>query len=209
MLFSKKNNSNYILAQLSKTSRFEQELDIIDKLVVGPKFFVEFDGYEDVERLTAKIPYLHRSGTVTYARPWRNGYHLFTGGKISNAEALAIMTAIRAPGSGQKGATFTDWTPPLEQTPALRRAKTMTNGTAQSELFRRVTGLVAEIAGIGQQDIAPGSGFIDDLGLDSLDCVELVMTIEEEFQVEVPDEDALRLRTVGEAVAYIGKAQKG
>lgn len=217
MLFSKKNNSAYILAQLSKTNSFEQELDITNRLVVGPKFFIEFDQYEDVERFTASIPYLHRSGTVTYARPWKNGFHAFTGGKISDSEALAVMKAIRSPGSGQKGATFTDWTPPAEQVtqaaqaaPAGRARRSGKDGAGdQGALFRRVKRLVSDTSGVPEVSIGPDSRFIEDLGLDSLDCVELVMVIEDEFDVEVPDEDAVRLRRVSDAVAYIAKAQRG
>lgn len=209
MLFSKKNNSDYILAQLSKSSTFEQELAIINRLVVGPKFFVEFDRYEDVERFTEKIPYLNRAATVTYARPWSSGYHLFTGGKISEAEARAVFAAIRSPGSGQTGATFTDWTPPVEQVAKVSLHGGKPGVAHQDSVFRRLSVLTAEVSGIGHGpgEITSDTRFIEDLGLDSLDCVELIMLIEEEFGVELPDEDAAMLRTMGAAVAYIARAQ--
>ena len=67
----------------------------------------------------------------------------------------------------------------------------------------RVKGLVAEQLGVGAGEIKNESSFIDDLGADSLDTVELVMALEEEFDLEIADEDAEKISTVNEAVDYI------
>ena len=57
--------------------------------------------------------------------------------------------------------------------------------------------------------MTPNASFVDDLGADSLDTVELVMAFEEAFEIEIPDEDAEKIRTVQDAVDYIGKNSKG
>ena len=67
----------------------------------------------------------------------------------------------------------------------------------------RVKGIVAEQLSIGADEIKNESGFIDDLGADSLDTVELVMALEEEFDIEIPDEDAEKIASVQNAVDYI------
>ena len=67
----------------------------------------------------------------------------------------------------------------------------------------RVKSLVAEQLGVGAEEIKNESSFIDDLGADSLDTVELVMALEEEFDLEIADEDAEKISTVNEAVDYI------
>jgi len=72
-----------------------------------------------------------------------------------------------------------------------------------SEIAEKVKSIVAEQLGVKIEEIKPESKFIDDLGADSLDTVELVMALEEEFGAEIPDEDAEKLTTVGEAVGYI------
>jgi acyl carrier protein len=69
--------------------------------------------------------------------------------------------------------------------------------------FDRVKHIVVEQLGVAGDEVAPASSFVDDLGADSLDVVELVMALEEEFGVEIPDEDAEKIATVGEAVKYI------
>jgi acyl carrier protein len=58
---------------------------------------------------------------------------------------------------------------------------------------------------VDPEKVTPEASFVDDLGADSLDTVELVMAFEEEFTIDIPDEDAEQMRTVGEAVAYIEK----
>ena len=72
----------------------------------------------------------------------------------------------------------------------------------------RVKKIVAEQLGVNEETVKPESTFVDDLGADSLDTVELVMAFEEAFDIEIPDEDAEKIRTVQDAVDYIGKHAK-
>lgn len=72
----------------------------------------------------------------------------------------------------------------------------------------KVKGIIAEQLGVGEDEIKPESSFIDDLGADSLDIVELVMAMEEEFEVEIPDEEAENIKTVGDAINYINAHKK-
>ena len=67
----------------------------------------------------------------------------------------------------------------------------------------RVKNIIAEQLGVKKEEIKPESSFVDDLGADSLDTVEVVMALEEEFGIEIPDEDADKMVTVGEAIKYI------
>ena len=67
----------------------------------------------------------------------------------------------------------------------------------------KVRHIIAEQLGVKVEDVTPQSSFIDDLGADSLDTVELVMALEEEFSIEIPDEDAEKMTNVGEAIKYI------
>jgi acyl carrier protein len=67
----------------------------------------------------------------------------------------------------------------------------------------RVKKIVAEQLGVNEADIKNESSFVDDLGADSLDTVELVMALEEEFECEIPDEDAEKITTVQQAIDYI------
>lgn len=67
----------------------------------------------------------------------------------------------------------------------------------------RVKSIIASQLGVNEGEIKPESSFVEDLGADSLDTVELVMALEEEFSIEIPDEDAEKMTTVGEAVKYI------
>ncbi len=69
--------------------------------------------------------------------------------------------------------------------------------------FDRVKAIVVEQLGVEVDQVTPQSKFVEDLGADSLDVVELVMALEEEFDLEIPDEDAEKIATVGEAVKYI------
>ena len=68
---------------------------------------------------------------------------------------------------------------------------------------QRVKKIVAEQLGVNEADIKPESTFVDDLGADSLDTVELVMALEEEFECEIPDEEAEKITTVQQAIDYI------
>jgi len=73
----------------------------------------------------------------------------------------------------------------------------------------KIKGIIAEQLGVKPEEVTPQASFIDDLGADSLDTVELVMALEEEFGIEIPDEDAEKMTTVGDAVKYIeGKSTK-
>jgi len=67
----------------------------------------------------------------------------------------------------------------------------------------KVKAIIAEQLGVKAEEVTPTASFIDDLGADSLDTVELVMALEEEFGIEIPDEDAEKMTTVGEAIKYI------
>ena len=71
----------------------------------------------------------------------------------------------------------------------------------------RVKEIICEQLGVEEDDIDPGKKFIEDLGADSLDTVELVMAFEEEFDLEIPDEDAEKIATVGDAISYIKENQ--
>lgn len=73
----------------------------------------------------------------------------------------------------------------------------------------KVRDIIVEQLGVNAEKVTPEASFIEDLGADSLDTVELVMAFEEEFSVEVPDEDAEKLKTVGDVIDYIEEnAQK-
>ena len=75
------------------------------------------------------------------------------------------------------------------------------------DISSKVKKIVADHLGIDESKVTEESSFIDDLGADSLDTVELVMAFEEEFGIEIPDEDAENITTVGLAVDYIDKLQ--
>ncbi|MCP5058827.1 MAG: acyl carrier protein [bacterium] len=76
-------------------------------------------------------------------------------------------------------------------------------------LEERVGEIIVEQLGVTAEEVVPQASFIDDLGADSLDIVELVMAMEEAFDVEIPDEDAEKIQTIGSAVSYIkGKLGK-
>jgi len=68
---------------------------------------------------------------------------------------------------------------------------------------QRVKEIIVEQLGVEESQVNPGAKFVDDLGADSLDTVELVMALEEEFSLEIPDEDAEKITSVGDAVNYI------
>ncbi len=73
---------------------------------------------------------------------------------------------------------------------------------------QKVKNIIADQLGVGEEEIKPTSSFIEDLGADSLDIVELVMAMEEEFEVEIPDEEAESIKTVQDAVNYITTHKK-
>ncbi len=72
-------------------------------------------------------------------------------------------------------------------------------------LANRVHTIVGSQLGVEEKSLVPEANLLDDLGADSLDVVELVMALEEEFGIEVPDDDVENIRTIGDIVAYLGK----
>jgi len=73
----------------------------------------------------------------------------------------------------------------------------------------RVKQIIVEQLGVDEAEVTPNASFVDDLGADSLDTVELVMAFEEAFEIEIPDEQAEKIRTVKDAVEYINAHAKG
>ena len=74
-----------------------------------------------------------------------------------------------------------------------------------STIYERVNKIIVEQLGVKKEDIKAESSFIDDLGADSLDTVELVMALEEEFDTEIPDEEAEKIKTVQDVYHYVDK----
>ncbi|NLM75174.1 MAG: acyl carrier protein [Clostridiaceae bacterium] len=70
-------------------------------------------------------------------------------------------------------------------------------------VFEKVKDIIVEQLGVEESEVTLEASFIDDLGADSLDIVELIMALEEEFDLEIPDKEAEKITTVGEAVEYI------
>lgn len=75
--------------------------------------------------------------------------------------------------------------------------------------FERVKKVVVEQLEVDEKEVTPGASFVDDLGADSLDVVELVMGLEEEFDIEIPDESAEKITNVQQAIDYIDEKTKG
>ena len=75
-----------------------------------------------------------------------------------------------------------------------------------SSIEERVKKIVTEQLGVNEDQVVNSASFVDDLGADSLDTVELVMSIEEEFAIEIPDEEAEQIATLGQAIEFIEKA---
>ncbi len=73
------------------------------------------------------------------------------------------------------------------------------------EIEAKIKEIIVEQLNIDESEVTPEASFIDDLGADSLDIVELVMAIEEAFDIEIPDEDAEKIRTVKDAIEYVKK----
>ncbi len=74
---------------------------------------------------------------------------------------------------------------------------------SEKSIEEKVKDIIVEQLGVTPEQVTPTASFIEDLGADSLDTVELVMAFEEEFEVEVPDEDAEKLQSVGDVIKYI------
>ena len=84
----------------------------------------------------------------------------------------------------------------------------MAAGDKTKEITEKVKQIIAEQLGVEEAEVTPSASFIDDLGADSLDTVELVMALEENFDIEIPDEDAEKIRTAQDAIDYIDKHSK-
>jgi acyl carrier protein len=72
----------------------------------------------------------------------------------------------------------------------------------------KVREIIVEQLGVSPEEVVPEASFIDDLGADSLDIVELVMAIEEEFALEIPDDDAEKIQTIQDAISYVEERVK-
>jgi acyl carrier protein len=75
------------------------------------------------------------------------------------------------------------------------------------EITERVKAIIVEQLGVSLEDVKPAASFIEDLGADSLDIVELIMALEEEYELEIPDEDAEKIQTVDDVTKYIQSKQ--
>src|SRR5688500_9397587 len=106
------------------------------------------------------------------------------------------------------------WPPQCASSPRMRRcilqgrySPSTEAGTGEQEnrmaVADKVKSIIVEQLGVDEEEVAPDASFVDDLGADSLDTVELVMAFEEEFGIEIPDEDAEKITRVKEAIDYI------
>ena len=71
------------------------------------------------------------------------------------------------------------------------------------DIDKKVREIIVEQLGVAEEEVIPSASFVEDLGADSLDTVELVMALEEEFDIEIPDDDAEKIATVNDAYGYI------
>src|SRR3954462_10343723 len=81
-------------------------------------------------------------------------------------------------------------------------------GSRMASVDKKVKQIIVEQLGVDEAEVTANASFIDDLGADSLDTVELVMAFEEAFDIEIPDEEAEKIKSVSDAVSYIEKHQK-
>jgi len=81
----------------------------------------------------------------------------------------------------------------------------MADVKAKANLAEKIKQIVSEQLGVDEGEVTPTASFVDDLGADSLDTVELVMAFEEAFEIEIPDEEAEKIRTVQDAISYVEK----
>ncbi len=85
----------------------------------------------------------------------------------------------------------------------------MASDDREKQIAEKVKQIIVEQLGVDEGEVTASASFVDDLGADSLDTVELVMAFEEAFDIEIPDEDAEKIRTVQDAIDYIVKHSKG
>jgi acyl carrier protein len=95
--------------------------------------------------------------------------------------------------------------PPARAEPELEARQ----GDPMAAVDEKVKQIIVEQLGVEEAEVTSTASFVDDLGADSLDTVELVMAFEEAFDIEIPDEDAEKIRTVQDAITYIGAHAKG
>ena len=96
------------------------------------------------------------------------------------------------------------------RSPAPRQAAQNKHGymAAEKSIDQRIKDIIVEQLGVNADQVTPEAKFIEDLGADSLDTVELVMALEEEFSIEIADEEAEKLQSVGDVIKYIEEIQK-
>ena len=82
------------------------------------------------------------------------------------------------------------------------------NSKKMSDIATRVTSIITDKLGVEESQVTPEASFTNDLGADSLDTVELIMELEKEFDLSIPDEEAEKIVTVGDAIAFIENAKK-
>ena len=78
---------------------------------------------------------------------------------------------------------------------------------SSEEIIEKVKSIIAEQLGVSLEEVQPTASFIEDLGADSLDIVELIMALEEEYDIEIPDEDAEKIQAVQDVISYITERQ--
>ncbi|MCO6431292.1 MAG: acyl carrier protein [Deltaproteobacteria bacterium] len=78
---------------------------------------------------------------------------------------------------------------------------------SNEEIAERIKSIIVEQLGVSKEELTPQASFIEDLGADSLDIVELIMALEEEYEMEIPDEDAEKIQTVEDVINYVQSRQ--